>query len=454
MTFRSFLFWLHLVAGLIAGLAIGIMCLTGVALAYEKELVAWAERDARRVTAPPPGTPRLTLEQLQEKLRAAQPEVRPSGIAVQADPLAAVAFTAGRNETYYIDPYTGEVRQPASRALADFMHVMTDWHRYLALTGDHRGTGKLINGVCNLAFLVLAVTGLYLWLPRSWSWRALRPVIWFRQNASAKARDFNWHNAIGFWTAPVLIVLTLTAVPISFRWGGTVISALTGTPESAGGGPGPGGRGPGGPGGGPAVLVTPPAPGTPALPLDALLATAQREAPTWTTISLRLGGAPEGRGGPGGPRGGGGRGGESVGGAGGPRGVRTASSPATAARPRPDTAPRAREAGSESSTPATTFLIRTADSWPRTASTTIALNPFTGEVVRRTGYADLPTAQQVRSWTRFLHTGEALGWWGQALAGLACLGGAFLVYTGFALSWRRFFRPRASEAPAGAVVKA
>lgn len=50
-------------------------------------------------------------------------------------------------------------------------------------------------------------------------------------------------------------------------------------------------------------------------------------------------------------------------------------------------------------------------------------------------------AQRVRSWTRFLHTGEALGGVGQFLAGLACLGGCVLVYTGFALSWRRFFGP-------------
>jgi uncharacterized iron-regulated membrane protein len=40
---------------------------------------------------------------------------------------------------------------------------------------------------------------------------------------------------------------------------------------------------------------------------------------------------------------------------------------------------------------------------------------------------------------RFLHTGEALGWPGKLLAALASLGGAFLVWTGFALAWRRFF---------------
>jgi uncharacterized iron-regulated membrane protein len=73
------------------------------------------------------------------------------------------------------------------------------------------------------------------------------------------------------------------------------------------------------------------------------------------------------------------------------------------------------------------------------------MNPFTGEFLSRETFADLTPARQIRSWTRFLHTGEAVGWIGQAVAGLASLGGCFLVYTGFALAWRRFFGKRTSE---------
>ena len=44
---RKFIFWLHLVCGVVAGISIGIMCLTGTILAFEKELAAWDEREAR-----------------------------------------------------------------------------------------------------------------------------------------------------------------------------------------------------------------------------------------------------------------------------------------------------------------------------------------------------------------------------------------------------------------------
>ena len=410
MTFRKTIFWAHLAAGLIAGLSIGIMCFTGAALAFEKEITAYAERDARSVTPPAPDTPRLPLSELQARFRTAQPEARPSGYTLLNDPTAAVTFTVGRNENYYVNPYTGDVRRPASTKVHDFLHVLEDWHRVLALGGDNRPIGKAINGACNLAFFVLAVTGLYLWWPRKWKTKGLKRSLWFVR-ASGKARDWNWHNVIGLWSAPVLIVLTLTALPISYRWAGNLIYTLTGTPQPAA--PAQGGGGPGGPGGG-APAVTVPAPSADAKPLapDALLAAAQKLAPHWTTLTVR-----------------------SANGGGAARG-----NAGRAAAPAIET-PKSKIENPAASAPAFTVSLRESDSWPRTANTTLALNPYTGELLKRTGYADMNAAQRVRSWTRFLHTGEALGWWGQFFAGLASLGGCVLVYTGFALSWRRFFGP-------------
>ncbi len=234
LIFRQILFWSHLVAGLISGLVIAIMCFSGTVLTFEKQLVAWSERDARQIAPPPVVAARLPVSELQARFATAHPAARPQNLVVSSAPLAAVAFTAGRSPTFYVNPYTGEVRQPASTALASFMRTMTDFHRVLGFDGNEsRPRGKLITGLCHLAFFVLAVTGLSLWMPRSWSWRAVSPVIWFRQYSTARARDFNWHNVIGLWSAPVLIILTLTAVPISFRWGGTLIQTLTGTPAPA-----------------------------------------------------------------------------------------------------------------------------------------------------------------------------------------------------------------------------
>lgn len=421
--FRSVLFWMHLVAGLIAGVSIGIMCFTGTLLAFEQEIVNWAERDARRVAVPAGGV-RVPFADLQRKLRETEPEFRAASVTLQNDPAAAITFTAGRDDARYVNPYTGEVRQPASTKTHDFMHVMTDWHRYLARTGDSRPTGKLINGVCNLAFCFLALSGLYLWMPRSWSWRGVKAIALFNFKFAGKARDFNWHNVIGLWSAPILIVLTLTAVPISFRWGGNLIYQLVGEEVPAPAGPGAAPATP-------AVEIKRPSPEARPLGYDAIVANVQKDFPKWEQITLRSGGGQRGAGGPG------------ANAAPAPANRETAAAPAPAISAEPR---RERGAGEgRGAQQPLTVTIREVGSWPRTATTTLTLNPFTGETLSRTGYADLSTARQIRSWTRFLHTGQALGWAGQFVAGLACLGGCFLVYTGFALSWRRFFFKKKTE---------
>jgi uncharacterized iron-regulated membrane protein len=51
------------------------------------------------------------------------------------------------------------------------------------------------------------------------------------------------------------------------------------------------------------------------------------------------------------------------------------------------------------------------------------------------------SAQQARSWIRFLHTGEALGVLGQTIAGLVSLTSVLMVWTGLALAYRRLIVP-------------
>ncbi len=420
MNLRKFIFWLHLAAGLVAGTVILVMSVTGVALAYEKEIIAWAERDAQRVTVPADAT-RLPLEELIARARAAQPEAQPTNVIVKSDPEAAVALSLGRAGAIYVDPYTGEVRSPEPTAWRPFMSTMVSWHRYLALSGDNRALGKAITGACNAAFLVLGVTGLYLWWPRTWSRRALATIATLKFDLRGRARDFNWHNAVGLWSAIPIIIMTATALPISYQWAGNLLNKLNGPAAAPSATPA-------------AVTVPAPPAGARRLEYQHLLSSVQQQVPDWKQITLTLGG----------PAAGGGRGGPGP-------------SPAPAARDGERIASTPEGPRSSSAAPASgprgpgglqpvTFSVRETNRWPRTATTTLALNPFTGETLRREGYEDLPLGRQVRAWTRFLHTGEALGPIGQGIAGLGSLGGVILVWTGFTLSWRRFFG-RSKSAP-------
>jgi len=64
------------------------------------------------------------------------------------------------------------------------------------------------------------------------------------------------------------------------------------------------------------------------------------------------------------------------------------------------------------------------------------------QVLHRVPFAELSRGQQWRSWVRFIHTGEAGGWWGQTAAMVTALGAIMLSITGFLLFFARLRRLR------------
>ena len=233
MKLRTLLFWSHLVAGVVAGTVILIMSVTGTLLTFQQSVLRFIERSDRVVALAAQGTPRLEVETLLERVKRASPGVQPTTVTIESDPSATVTIAVGAQGNLFVNPYTGEVLGNGSPRARAFYRSVTNWHRWLAAEGETRATARAVTGACNAAFLVLAVSGLFLWWPKQWTLRHVGAVIWFRRGLNGKARDFNWHNTIGFWCAPVLIVLTTTGMVISYTWAGNLVYTLTGTPRPA-----------------------------------------------------------------------------------------------------------------------------------------------------------------------------------------------------------------------------
>ena len=230
-TFRSVLFWMHLAAGAAAGVVILIMSVTGVALTYEKQMLEWSDR--RAWTAPAsPGAP-LAPEAIVARAIAADPGLKVMALTMRADREAPATLTLEGNTALLIDPYSGAIIGPPSSAMRSFFRTMTAWHRYLAMSGDRRATGRGLTGASNLIFLFIVLSGMYLWLPRVWTWLQFKNVLWFRGGLAPKARDFNWHNVIGIWSAIPLAIVVAGALPISYPWASNLVYRIAGdTPPS------------------------------------------------------------------------------------------------------------------------------------------------------------------------------------------------------------------------------
>ena len=135
MTPRRFLFWVHLAAGTVAGLVIFVMSVTGVLLAYKRQILNRADRGFQ--SQPPPGAQRLPVDELLAKLQIAQNKM-PSGITVRSAPAAPVSFDFGRERTVFVDPYTGQALGEESPRLRAFFSKIEDVHRWLGMSSENR----------------------------------------------------------------------------------------------------------------------------------------------------------------------------------------------------------------------------------------------------------------------------------------------------------------------------
>jgi uncharacterized iron-regulated membrane protein len=399
---------MHLATGVTCGIVILIMCVTGTALAFEKQINAWLERSDARVVHPAQGSARLPLETLLARVKD-QKQGSPSAITVRSGASEPVEVSMGRAGTLYVNPYTGDIVdrsqpiQPGQQVQTKarvFFRTMEDWHRWLGATGPNRNTGKTIMDAANLGFFFIVLSGLYMWFPRKLTWQHWRPSVWFRGGLTGKARDWNWHNTIGVWCWLPLVLVVGSGVIMSYPWASNLLYTMTGSPLPPQ--PGIGGPGRGGPGKGAAK-----GPGRGA----------------------------EGRG----PGVGPGFGGFGGFGGGAPANWDGLDQAWPKAEQQVAGWKSIRVQGSANVNAPFSFSIDRGDGTQPQLRGTLAVNRATGAVTNWAGFSSNSTGQQLRLLARFTHTGESLGVIGQTIAGIATAGGALMVYTGLALSLRRLF---------------
>jgi uncharacterized iron-regulated membrane protein len=279
MTRRIF-FWIHLSLGVVAGLAILIMSGTGVLLAFERQVLQFADRDLRSVSEAAGTAPRSLVEML--NTASASAGAPPSSIVVLPGRTSSVQFTIGRDRTVYVDPYTGAVLGENSKRVREFFGLVERWHRTLGESLAARGPMRAVAAASNLLFAIIIIGGCYLWIPRSWRWPSFRGVLVFRRGLKSRAREWNWHNVIGAWCAVPLVLATLTGVVISYPWANALLFRLAGSAAPVRQGPGgpPARPGTGAPqSAGPVTLVA---------DLDPAGAGAGTQLPNWRTMTLRV----------------------------------------------------------------------------------------------------------------------------------------------------------------------
>lgn len=231
---RTVLKTLHLSIALVFGIVFVMLGLTGTVIAWMPELdralnpellvSSQANHRAESITSF-----RVTPQQVQRVIddlsnspiygRPTQltlPEM-PADVYVASykSPATKVTSSLWRQDItrqVMIDPDTFVVKGErdwgrAGLSKPQLMSTIFYLHRYLLLGV----TGKTISGITACAFLILSISGLFLWFPRA-RLSALRAAFRIQYAGSMARLQFSTHRRLGFFATPVLIMLAFSGL--------------------------------------------------------------------------------------------------------------------------------------------------------------------------------------------------------------------------------------------------
>lgn len=228
-TFRKIHLWLAVPFGLI----ITIICFTGALLVFEDQVTQLTNRHLYYVESP--GSQPLPVGTLVEKVESQLTKgATITGVTIypQPDRSYQVNLSAPKGAAVYIDPYTGEVLGQSQRT--PFFRTVFMLHRWLLDSQPADGGifwGKRITGISTLLFVIILLSGIVIWWPRSR--KGLKNGI---QIALRKGKACFWHDlhaAGGIYVLLLVLVMALTGLTWSFDWYKNAFYTLFGVETTA-----------------------------------------------------------------------------------------------------------------------------------------------------------------------------------------------------------------------------
>ncbi|MCS2930641.1 PepSY domain-containing protein [Bacteroides ovatus] len=227
--FRKIHLWLSVPVGLI----ITVICLTGAALVFERDITESFNPELYKVTYTEGETP-LSPSELVTCIRRQVPdslELLSLQLPGERDAVCMATFKDMGKRSLSVNPYTGKVNGWSKSY--PFFQTMRKLHRWLMDPPAYKGAksaGKLIVGVATLVMVVILVSGVVIWIPRTR--KALKSRLLVSCTKGWRRFWYDSHVSLGIYVTLFLLVMALTGLTWSFQWYRTAAYGLFGVSTS------------------------------------------------------------------------------------------------------------------------------------------------------------------------------------------------------------------------------
>lgn len=224
--FKKIIGFTHLWLGLLSGLVVFVVSLTGCLYAFQQEIQDTLQdfrfsKVENKAILPPSAFEAVARKTLPKA------HLHAINYPAKGRSVEAIFFDFAPNEHYYIvyhNPYTAEVLHVQNME-ETFFHWVLDGHYYLWLPPE---IGQPITSYATLIFVFLLITGIVLWWPKNKA--AAKQRFWFRWKDATqwKRKNYDLHNILGFYSSTLLLIIAVTGIFFGIQWFTYLIYNATG----------------------------------------------------------------------------------------------------------------------------------------------------------------------------------------------------------------------------------
>lgn len=220
---KAIVLFIHRWLGLITGLVVVILSVTGCLFVFQQEISSWVRHDTFFADEVPTNQQTLPVTELQVKAAASlNTNHLPYGLTTYKDPSrnwSAMLYKGGIDswtyfgtmETYktaYINPYNGQIEGIVNEK-TDFFQIMKGIHWSLLLATP---IGQPIVVWSTVVFLILLITGMVLWWPKKWNRTGKQKSFKIKWGSSWRRVNYDLHNVLGFYFLTIALILGFTGL--------------------------------------------------------------------------------------------------------------------------------------------------------------------------------------------------------------------------------------------------
>ena len=214
-SFRKLINDIHLWLGLASGIILFLVCLSGTILTFEHEIKDFFADD-------------FIVEKTENKelvstlvtnLKVAEMGFV-TGVTIAADEEEPYVFNVKkdlkerRGSKVLVNPFSSEIKTVQKTSADAFLMSMFKLHRWLLL--DIK-IGRPIVGIATIIFLIISISGIYLWFPKKLKWRNIKQGFKIKTKANWKRINHDLHNTLGFYACIFLVIMGITGLCWSFE---------------------------------------------------------------------------------------------------------------------------------------------------------------------------------------------------------------------------------------------